>query len=1105
MTALQVTQDTGHTQVVKQESQFPPQVSEHLFHDDDVSSSKVNEEPGDPETVASMREMGAEPDSHKAVGSSNVDEEHRNHEVHVTDIAALHSREAQCPSDVCLTPKQAPEVARNHSSPVVTTPTAKDKMQLGEKKEAGKKPSNDLARNRAVMLQEYEKLVDEEAEIEQRQGQPSEKPNDKTRLPLVKQEMERIEEALDQNQVLEEFNTAEESEALQNAMGNSLHTLRVNSTKKSTSTRKTAVPAAKKRKNQPRNSAGSSKKRKLNQTQQKKVKTDDAVAKYLFDQIGGKGTAATTNKNLKKTLPTLRNLGKVKSEYLKKLQAAVALIKNLDSDTKIAIEVDIALLFSKAKVFGKSCTLKLVQGDDDSDKDKLINDYGWAIEGMASALRHHQLIAAGFMIDVEQSGNYSGGLLFDYMGYGKTVESLALIVGNPAKKASKGSRVATTLVVVPTAAASQWVDEVKLHCPGLLVTPWTKYAELEVLVASRVLIVTYAELRVVYKEALGVKKREKKKEQKGGEETPKPVLKHRLFDTEFHRIILDEMHEIKGYQNITCDAVMALKAEYRWGLTGTPTPNGIEELYPYLNFIRHPKITSMRGFKKMYVGGRVRNVISETDRFERLRELLAPVMIMRTPSHSFLGTTLLQLPQAHPQPPIKVKSLPEEKIIYNYIVENLQRHIEKKAADKKLEVNINMVNESFVRQRQCIASPLLLSNLASEGFWCADCIDSMRQEAQQAGCLTTPFIDQLERWSPRSKLGHASTTPGMKSSEQSIKEAIAVLDKATCPGLECCKPIAQLIEPQKAECGHVWCKDCLENQIKFQKMVLNKEIPGCSRCKKALGQAKPFSAAEPAGGETAEHKDQDSTSLQKMGEDYNGKKPRDSNLVDLLSRDPTAKVPRSAKVDAVIRQIVEWQNEAPEDKIIVFIQWIDLNIILGRILQEEGINFLYYAATTEMKEKDRRHAIDTFKQDPFVKVLICSLRCGGQALNLTCANRTIMVDLWWNHSVEAQAMARVYRMGQQKETYFVRVIVEDSIDEHIFELQETKLKNLQNAYQEFEADKNLDMETLIELSNWKTGENGIRCEDDSNNDEYDKEECDDKDLDDKDSSGEFIP
>ena len=39
-------------------------------------------------------------------------------------------------------------------------------------------------------------------------------------------------------------------------------------------------------------------------------------------------------------------------------------------------------------------------------------------------------------------------------------------------------------------------------------------------------------------------------------------------------------------------------------------------------------------------------------------------------------------------------------------------------------------------------------------------------------------------------------------------------------------------------------------------------------------------------------------------------------------------------------------------------------------------------------------------------VLLVSLRAGGVGLNLTCANKAYMMDLWWNSAVEDQAMDR---------------------------------------------------------------------------------------------------
>ncbi len=43
---------------------------------------------------------------------------------------------------------------------------------------------------------------------------------------------------------------------------------------------------------------------------------------------------------------------------------------------------------------------------------------------------------------------------------------------------------------------------------------------------------------------------------------------------------------------------------------------------------------------------------------------------------------------------------------------------------------------------------------------------------------------------------------------------------------------------------------------------------------------------------------------------------------------------------------------------------------------------------------------------------LISLKAGGGGLNLTGADTVILVDLWWNPAVEAQASAVAHRIGQ---------------------------------------------------------------------------------------------
>jgi SNF2 family DNA or RNA helicase len=60
------------------------------------------------------------------------------------------------------------------------------------------------------------------------------------------------------------------------------------------------------------------------------------------------------------------------------------------------------------------------------------HDGKWLIKGMKSKLYHHQLLGAQWMVQRELSSQPPhGGLLADSMGLGKTVQTLACMVGNP--------------------------------------------------------------------------------------------------------------------------------------------------------------------------------------------------------------------------------------------------------------------------------------------------------------------------------------------------------------------------------------------------------------------------------------------------------------------------------------------------------------------------------------------------------------------------------------------------------------------------------------------------------------------------------------------------
>jgi non-specific serine/threonine protein kinase len=86
------------------------------------------------------------------------------------------------------------------------------------------------------------------------------------------------------------------------------------------------------------------------------------------------------------------------------------------------------------------------------------------------------------------------------------------------------------------------------------------------------------------------------------------------------------------------------------------------------------------------------------------------------------------------------------------------------------------------------------------------------------------------------------------------------------------------------------------------------------------------------------------------------------------------------------------------------------------------------------------------------------------ALNLTAADYVIIFDPWWNPAVEAQAIDRSHRIGQTKKVMVYRMVVKDSIEEKMLELQEKKKALVENLVtSDAQAFKNLKKEDILDL------------------------------------------
>ena len=130
-------------------------------------------------------------------------------------------------------------------------------------------------------------------------------------------------------------------------------------------------------------------------------------------------------------------------------------------------------------------------------------------------------------------------------------------------------------------------------------------------------------------------------------------------------------------------------------------------------------------------------------------------------------------------------------------------------------------------------------------------------------------------------------------------------------------------------------------------------------------------------------------------------------------------------------------------KILIFSQFTSVLKKIEEEIAKEGIEYLYLDGS--IKAKERINLVNKFNESPHIKVFLISLKAGGTGLNLTSANLVIHFDPWWNPAIEDQATDRAHRIGQKKVVEVIKLISQDTIEEKIVKLQETKKELINNV------------------------------------------------------------
>jgi len=140
----------------------------------------------------------------------------------------------------------------------------------------------------------------------------------------------------------------------------------------------------------------------------------------------------------------------------------------------------------------------------------------------------------------------------------------------------------------------------------------------------------------------------------------------------------------------------------------------------------------------------------------------------------------------------------------------------------------------------------------------------------------------------------------------------------------------------------------------------------------------------------------------------------------------------SAKLETLLETLETLGAEG--HKALVFSQFVQMLRLIERELKKAKIPYAYLDGSTV----NRQARVDAFQTDGDIRVFLISLKAGGVGLNLTAADYVIHVDPWWNPAVEMQATDRAHRIGQDKPVFVYKLMMRDSVEEKILQLQERK-------------------------------------------------------------------
>jgi DNA repair protein RAD5 len=370
---------------------------------------------------------------------------------------------------------------------------------------------------------------------------------------------------------------------------------------------------------------------------------------------------------------------------------------------------------------------------------------------------------------------------------------------------------------------------------------------------------------------------------------------------------------------------------------------------------------------------------------------------MRTPD----GKPLVALPPKHIEI-VEIELSEAERNVYEHIFKRAKRTLIANVEAGTVMKAFTSIFAQILRLRQTCCHPILVRNQD---------IVADEEEASTAADAAAGLSDDMDLQNLVERFT-ATTDDDADSNAFGAHVLGQIRDEAIneCP--ICAEE--PMVEQTVTQCWHSACKNCLLEYIKHQ--TDRQEVPRCFNCRETINSRDLF--------EVVRH-DDDPDALEANA----GQGPR-------ISLQRLGASSSSAKIVALIKQLRDLRREAPTMKTVVFSQFTSFLSLIQPALTRANMHFLRLDGS--MHQKSRAAVLNEFKESKRFTVLLISLKAGGVGLNLTSAQRVYMMDPWWSFAIEAQAIDRVHRMGQEEEVKVYRFIVKGSVEERMLKVQDRK-------------------------------------------------------------------